>query len=166
MFPKNVLFLKNAGNALIILKNSERHHSISKSYHSSTCSRFKGIFFHLYDILSGKFLHEICSTQQLESLNSDICGQSYPQNKKTAQIWKFVTLEIFGMLTTREWFTTRDRKQGWWLVQLWRVVTEGKVDDSWTPWRLVNISNFLPLAWEASIFILASPKLVPSTYQS
>ena len=85
---------------------------------------------------------------QFESPHLDVCRRSYGQNTKTAQSWKVATLHC------------HDSWMQWW------VVTEGYGDDSWQGWRLVTNPSLLLLTPKPSFFILASPKLVPSTYQS
>ena len=128
--------LKNAGNALIILKNSERHHSISKSHHSSTFSRFKDILFHPDDIVIGKFLHEICSTLSSfhSNLNHSIWTSVDEIIPKTRKLLKYEKLQLlkFWKVTTQQAWTTRDSKQGWRLVKPWRFMIERKMDDSWS----------------------------------
>ena len=130
MFPKMFSPLENAGNSLIILKNSERHHSISKSHHSSTYSRFKGIFVHSDDIFSGKCLHKNCSTLSYLSIATWITwfghlwtklspNQENCPNLKSCDIW-----------------------------HLWIVADSWSLDESWqkgrwmtreAPWRLVKL---------------------------
>ena len=128
MSSKNVLPLKNAGNALIILKNSERHHSISKSHHSSTYIRFKGIFVHQTTFSQESFFIKY-STLSYLSIATWITQFRYlwmklsPKqencsNLKNCNSWNF------WRLMTREALTSRDRKEDGWLVKL--------LDDSWT----------------------------------
>ena len=158
--------LKNAENSLIILKNLERHHSISKSHHSSTCSRFKGIFVHSDDIFSGKCLHENCINLSYLSIATWITQfghlwtklslkQENCSNLKSCDSWNLWHVDDSWMVhdswqkgrwMTRVWFTTCDRKQGWWLVHGSRLVTESKVDDSCNlddSWTLQTFSLWL-----------------------
>ena len=119
---KNVSPLKNAGNALIILKNSERHHSISKGHNSSTCSRFKGIFVHSDDIFSGKFLHKICSTLSYLSIATWIT--------QFGNLWTKLSPKqenCSNLKNCNSWNFGR-----WRLGKHGRLVTVSKVDDSWS----------------------------------
>ena len=113
-------FLENAGNALIILKNSERHHSISKSHHSSTYSRFKGIFVHPYDIFSGKCLHEIYSTLSYLSIATWITQFGHLWTKLSSKQEKCSNLKICD---------------SW---NLWHVDDSWMVHDSWQKVRLMT----------------------------
>ena len=128
--------LENVGNALIILKNSERHHSISKSHHSSTYSRFKGIFVHPDDIFSGKFLQKICITLSYLSIATWITQfghlwtklsskQENCSNLKSCDSWNLWHVDDSWMihdswqkarLTTHAALTSHDRREGGWLV--------------------------------------------------
>ena len=115
MFLKMFSPLENAGNTLIILKNSERHHSISKSHHSSTCSRFKGIFIHSDDIFSGKFLHKICST--LSSIATWITQFGYLWTKLSPKQENCSKQKNCNSSLSRlvKAVTSHDRKNPWWL---------------------------------------------------
>ena len=117
--------LKNAGNALIILKNSERHHSISKSHHSSTCGRFKGIFVHSYDIFSRKCLHEICSTLSYLSISTWSTQFRYLWTKLSSKQENCSNLKICD---------------SW---NLWHVDDSWMVHDSWQKARLTTIAAFM-----------------------
>ena len=135
---------KNAVHALIILKNSERHHSISKSHHSSTYSRFKGIFVHSDDIFSGKCLHENFSTLSYLSISTWITQfghlwtklsskQKNCSNLKSYDSWNLWHVDDSwqkARLTTRAALSSRDRREGGRLVHGSRLMIESKVDDS------------------------------------
>ena len=130
--------LENTENALIILKNSERHHSISKGHHSSTCSRFKGIFVHSNDIFSGKFLHKSCITLSYISISTWITQfghlwtklfskQNNCSNLKICDSWNLWHVDDSWMvhdlwekarLTTHKALKSRDRREGGWLVNI------------------------------------------------
>ena len=119
MFPKMFSPLENAGNALIILKNSERHHSISKSHHSSTCSRFKGIFVHPDDIFSEKFLHEICINLSYLSIATWITQFEYLWTKLSPKQENCSKQKNCNSSLSRlvKAVTSRDKKNPWQLVK-------------------------------------------------
>ena len=130
MFLQMFSPLENAGNALIILKNSERHHSISKSHHSSTCNRFKGIFVHSYDIFSGKCLHKICSTLSSLSISTWITQfghlwkklspkqENYP-NMKSCDIWHLLNVaDSWNLDESSQKGRGTTREEAGWLVKI------------------------------------------------
>ena len=122
--------LENARNALIILKNSKRHHSISKSHHSSTYSRFKGIFVHSDDIFLGKFLHEICSTLSYLSIQTWITQfghlwtklfpkqENFP-NLKSCDIWHLWNVaDSWSLDESSQKGRGTTREEARWLVKI------------------------------------------------
>ena len=147
--------LENAGKHLIIALDLEGHHSISKGHHSSICSRFKGIFVHPNDFFLRRFLHKSCSTLSYISKSTWITQFGYVQTKLWPKYNNCSKLKSCDSLK---------KLQGWRLGTRWRLVTEEYGDDSCTRWRLVTDPSLLPLTPKPSFFILASPKLVASTF--
>ena len=130
--------LKNAENSLIILKNLERHHSISKSHHSSTCSRFKGIFVHSDDIFSRKFLHEICSNLRYLSIATWITQFGPLWTKLSSKQENCSNLKSCNSSLSRlvKAVTSRDRKNPWHVDDSWMV------HDSWQKGRWMTRAWF------------------------